>query len=859
LEAAVRDCLAGRRIPYVWTVLDFAVLACTCAAAGPAAAEQPSIVVVPASVQLTGNFARAQLLVAKRNATGSTDERSDDLTAHASYGSSNPNVATVSGSGALLAIGNGETTITVNVKGEHVEVPVKVSGVSERPEIAFMDEIRPILNKAGCAMAACHAAQHGKGGFKLSVFGFEPDKDRDAMIRDSLARRANFVEPERSLILLKPTMQTPHGGGKRLEKGSVDYQIMLAWLAGGAPGPGKNDAQVTALAVTPGQRVGQLGMTQQLRVVATWSDGRERDVTASARYDSLDEGVVSVTASGLVTAVGKGQGAVMVRFEGQAAISLIAIPYADNVKLADWKSDNFVDELAVAKFRELGIEPSPLCDDATFIRRAFLDAIGTLPIVEETREFLNASDENKRAKLIDRLLGLEDKASGRHRGSHRQQQQPPGNAPSQTDAAYNDAYAAWWALKWSDLLRNNSQDLGEQGMWAMHNWIRQSLLANKPFDQFVRELITARGSIYTTGPANYYRVHKDASMLAEATAQLFLGVRIECAKCHHHPFEKYSQDDYYGLAAFFARTGTKNSEEFGLFGREQAVIVRDTGDVKNPRTNKVMTPKPLDAEPVEHPLDRRIPLADWLTGKDNAYFARSVANRYVGYLMGRGLVEPVDDLRSTNPATNPPLLDALAAHFAASGYDLKQLIRAIMTSRLYQLDSQPTAENAGDTKFYSHFQVKRLPAEALIDAIDRVTAITTKYRNLPLGTRAIELPDAEYPDYFLNTFAKPRRVSVCECERAPDPSLSQALHTLNGDVIAIKLKDAKSRVSRLVAENRPHDEVVQDLYLAALSRPPSDEERQATSELLADAKSPAEFYQDLLWALMNSKQFLFVR
>jgi hypothetical protein len=348
-------------------------------------------------------------------------------------------------------------------------------------------------------------------------------------------------------------------------------------------------------------------------------------------------------------------------------------------------------------------------------------------------------------------------------------------------------------------------------------------------------------------------------MLAEATAQLFLGVRIECAKCHHHPFEKYSQDDYYGLAAFFARTGTKNSEEFGLFGREQAVIVRDSGDVKNPRTNQVLSPKPLDGVTAEHPFDRRIPLAEWLTAKENAYFARSVVNRYVAYLLGRGLVEPVDDMRSTNPATNPPLLDALARQFVESGYDLKQLVRLMMSSRLYQLDSQPTEANASDEKFYSHFAVKRLPAEALIDAIDRVTAIPTKYRNLPLGTRAIELPDAEYPDYFLNTFAKPRRVSVCECERAPDASLAQALHTLNGDVVALKIRDAKGRVSRLVAEKKEHDEIVEELYLAALSRPPSDDERQASRELLADASGNADFYQDLLWALMNSKQFLFVR
>jgi hypothetical protein len=794
-------------------------------------AAEPAFVVSPAKVELTGNFERAQLLISKQ-------QSSDDLTARGLYQSSDPTIVSVNAAGELLAKGNGEVAITVRVDGEQVDVPVVVRGVDEQAHAGFTRDIRPILNKAGCAMAACHAAQHGKGGFKLSVFGFEPEKDRDAMARDALSRRADFVEPEKSLILLKPTMQTPHGGGKRLEKGSVDYQIMLAWIAAGAPAPKKDDAEVVKLEVTPSQRVGKAGLTQQLRVVASYSDGKQRDVTASARYDSLDDGVVQVTPAGYVTAIGKGQGAVMVRYEGQAATSLIVVPYADHVDLASWKSNNFIDELAVSKFRELGIEPSPLCDDATFVRRAYLDAIGTLPTAEETRAFLASDDAAKRTELIDTLLGLS-------------------SDPAQNK--FNDAYAAWWALKWSDLLRNNSGDLGEQGMWAMHNWIRQSLFANKPFDKFVRELITARGSIYTNGPANYYRVHKDSSSLAEATAQLFLGVRIECAKCHHHPFEKYSQDDYYGLAAFFARTGTKNSEEFGLFGREQAVIVRDSGDVKSPRTNQVLMPRPLDGEATDHPLDRRIPLADWLTDKHNSFFARSVANRYVGYLLGRGLVEPIDDMRSTNPATNPPLLDALALHFADSGFDLKQLVRAIMTSRLYQLDSQPTDSNAADEKFYSHFEVKRLPAEALIDAIDRVTDIPTKYRNLPLGTRAIELPDAEYPDYFLNTFAKPRRASVCECERAPDPNLAQALHTLNGDVLALKIKDAKSRVSKLVAAKKPQDEIIEDLYLAALSRLPSDEERSASRELLADSKGEAEFYQDLLWALMNSKQFLFVR
>jgi hypothetical protein len=795
-------------------------------------------VVLPAEIRLEGNFARTQLLALAAPSAAEVTERSADLTSQATYASSDPAIVTVTPAGQLLAVKDGQATITVTHGQTKRDIPVVVSGVTDQPQVAFGEHIRPILNKAGCAMAACHAAQHGQGGFKLSVFGFEPDKDRIAMVRDAVQRRANFVEPERSLLLQKPTMQTPHGGGKRLEKGSVEYETLLAWIRCGAPAPAAAEPEVVRLHVLPERRVGAVGLSQQLRVEAEYAGGRRRDVTALARYDSLDDGLLTVSGGGFVTTVGTGQAAAMIRFEGQAATALFVVPFAERAELAGWQNQNFIDELAAAKFRQLGLEPSPLASDATFVRRAYLDAIGTLPTPDETRAFLDSADPNKRTQLVDRLLGL---------------------TGEELLDTYNDAYAAYWSLKWSDLLRNNSADLGEQGMWAMHNWIRESLRTNKPLDKFVRELITARGSIYTTGPANYYRIHKDASMLAEATAQLFLGVRLECAKCHHHPFEKYGQDDYYAMAAFFARTGTKNSEEFGLFGREQAVIVRDTGDVRHPRTNKVMSPKPLEGPPAEHPLDRRVPLADWLTAKENPQFARNIANRYVGYLLGYGLVEPIDDLRSTNPPSNPELLDALAKHFADSNYDLKQLIRAIMTSRLYQLDSQPTAANAADRKFFSHYHVKRLSAEPLIDAIDAVTGVPTKYRNLPLGTRAIELPDAEYPDYFLNTFAKPKRVSVCECERLPDPTLAQALHTLNGDGLVLKTRDANSRVTRLVAAGKPHDEIVGELYLAALSRMPTEAELVATRELLPESPTAAEFYQDLLWALINSKQFLFVR
>ncbi len=814
------------------------VLFALSATAAPGADQATAFVVQPAEVRLQGNFARAQLIVTQADSAGQTTTHSRDLTTEATFVSSNEAVVVVDASGRVLATGNGAANIQVTVGAVTVETPVTVEGVVERPEFGFNEHIRPILNKQGCAAAACHASQFGKGGFKLSVFGYDADADYHIIVRDASQRRVNLLEPEQSLLLLKPTMQVAHGGGQRLIKGSVDYQILRDWLAGGAPAPKKDSPEVTKVIVTPSRRNATIGEKQQLRVEAVYSDGAQRDVTAWARFDSMDEALLSVTDTGLVTVADKGQAPIMVRFEGQAAVAMFLIPYSESVELADWQNNNFIDEFASAKFRELGIEPSPLCDDSTFIRRAFFDCLGSPPTREEVAAFLASDDPQKREKLIDRLLGL--------------------TGDPQQDI-YNDQYAAWWTLKWSDLIRNNSSALGDQGMWALHNWIKESFRTNKPFDQFVRELITAKGSIYSNGPANYFRINTDSSALTESTAQLFLGVRLECAKCHHHPFEKYSQADYYRFASFFARVGTKTSEEFGLFGREQVVVVRDTGEVRHPRTGQQMKPTTLDGDEREHPLDRRIALAEWLTSKDNDFFARSVVNRYFGYLLGRGLVEPIDDLRSTNPATNAELLDALTAKFCESNFDLKQLLRTIMTSRLYQLSSQPTAANAADDRFYSHYRVKRLAAEPLLDAIDYATGSPTKFKNLPQGTRATELPDAEYPDYFLTTFAKPRRATVCECERSPDANLAQALHTLNGDILAKKISDRQGRVARLVADNKSHEEIVTELYFVTLCRPPSEAELAASREFLAASPSPTECYEDLLWALVNSKQFLFVR
>lgn len=801
------------------------------------AALAAEFVVTPPQVKFDRNFERAQLLVTAVDAAGQVSSRSIDLTPDAQYSVANPAVATVSATGNLQAVGNGQTTLTVTHEGVSRTVEVLVEGVVSHPSVSFTEHVLPILYKAGCNGGACHASQHGKGGFTLSVMGFDPPADRNMIVRDRMQRRVNLLVPEESLFLRKPLMELPHGGGRRLIPSSNDHQILQAWIAGGAAEPKADAPKVERLIVTPAERIGTPSFKQQLRVQAVDSTGATRDVTAWARYDSMDDSVVSVSPSGLLSAVGRGQAPVMIRFEGHAEIAMSVVPFADSVTLDGWQSRNFIDDLAAAKFRELGITPSGLCDDSTFLRRAFLDAVGALPSREETVAFLESPDPDKRAKLIDRLLGFD---------------------PDPTRNPFNDQYAAFWSLKWADLIRNSSTTLGDQGMWALHNWLRESFRTNKPFDQFVRELVTAKGSIFSNGPANYFRVASNAPDLAEATAQLFLGTRLQCAKCHHHPFEKYSQADYYGFAAFFSRVAVKGSSEFGNFGGESVVWVRPSGEVTHPRTGAVMKPTPLDGEPVDDPLDRRVALAKWLTAPENEGFARNVVNRLMAHYLGRGLVDPVDDMRATNPPSNPALMAALVADFRESRFNVKHLMRRIMHSRLYQLDSQPTAANQADTRFYSHFRVKRLAAEPLLDAVDQATGSVTKYPNLPLGTRAIELPDANYTNPFLVTFGKPKRASVCECERTPDENLAQALHTLNGDVIASKIADAHGRVAKLLAENKPAAEQVTDLYLTTLCRRPTPAEVEFGTSYLATAPSPQEGLQDLLWGLMNSKQFLFV-
>ena len=627
-----------------------------------------------------------------------------------------------------------------------------------------------------------------------------------------------------------------------MEAGSIDHQILASWIADGCPGPRSDAAKVTGIEVRPRRRVGVHGFRQQLRVVAAYSDGTQRDVTAWAKYDSLDKSTASVSDSGLISVVGQGQAPIMVRFRGQAETVMVIAPLVDSIDLAGFQQKNFVDKWAAEKFRQLGIPPSPLCDDATFLRRAFLDTIGTLPSPERAIRFLDSKNPKKRSELVDELLGL---TGDPKRDVHK------------------DSYAAFSTLRWSDLVHNTTTKLGELAMWSMNGWMNKSFRDNKPFDRFVSEIITARGSLHADTPAGYYQIFKTSEERCEATAQLFLGVRLMCAKCHHHPFESYGQDDYYGMAAYFARVQTKNTAEFGINGLEFVVYTRPDGEVGHPKTGKIMSPVPLGGKPTDNPRDRRIALAAWLTSPDNTYFRRNIVNRYVKYMLGRGLVEPVDDLRQTNPPTNPELMEALAADLAEHKFDIKHLLRTIMNSRLYQLSSQPTDANASDTKFYSHFVVKRLTAEQLLDAIDHAAGTQTKFETdrratLPLGTRAIELPDAEYKGYFLKTFGKPRRVDSCECERVSDPSLAQTLHLLNGDTVSVKVADKNGRIAKLLAAKTPHEQIVEQLYLSTICRRPNDLEQTALQKAFSARPSPGDFYEDLLWGLINSKEFLFV-
>ncbi|HWB00797.1 MAG TPA: DUF1549 and DUF1553 domain-containing protein [Pirellulales bacterium] len=792
------------------------------------------IVVEPLAATLTGNFARVQLQATRREAN-----RALDVTREARYSSLSPQVVSVSDTGQVTPLANGAGRVRVECDGKKIDVPVTVAGVVAEPVVSFREDVIAAFNRLGCSQGACHAAQYGQGGFKLSLLGYAPEEDYPQLVRDRFQRRVALVDPAESLFLKKATNTISHRGGCRMKPGSYEYELLKAWVACGAPGPKADEPEVVKLIISPAEAIYRIGDHRQLRIEGRYSDGTTRDITHRVKYDSLLDGVVQVDATGYMTVVGAGQGAVMIRYLGQADVSLVVTPFRDRVDLSAWKPANLIDELVADRWQRLGLKPAGLCSDEQFMRRAYLDAIGTLPAPEAIETFVKSRDPNKRTALVDELLGLTgDPARDR----------------------FVNEWVAFWSLKWGDLLLNNSKTMGSGGMWALNNWIRQSLREHKPMDQFACEVITAEGSTRDVGPANFFLSSKDPVDLAETTTQVFLGVRLQCAKCHHHPFEAYSQHDYYGLAAFFARFGSKTSADFGSQnGGIRVIKVSTSGTMIHPRTKEAMQPTPLGGKPIADAdvRDPRKLLADWLVGPGKQMFARNIANRIWGYYMGTGIIDPVDDVRATNPPSNPALLDALAQRFIDSGYDLRQLMRLIMTSRVYQLSSTPPADMPPDARFYTHYNIKRLGAEVLLDAIDYACGTREKFAGVPLGTRAIELPDPNYASYFLDTLGRPLRASACECERSADPNLAQALQIANGELINRKLDDAKGRIAGLIGKKTKPEAAIAELYLATVSRRPSADELQQGRAIIERAPSEREGLQDLLWALCNSREFLF--
>ncbi len=718
-----------------------------------------------------------------------------------------------------------------------------VASADESPteKLSFANDVIPVLTKAGCNTGSCHAkANGGQNGFELSLFGFEPADDYTSLVKQALGRRISVLSPDQSLILRKASGAVVHGGGVRLKRGSNGYKVVRRWIEQGAAASDKDERQLLALTVEPARGVVPMHASQQLKAMAKYSDGSLRDVTEFAVFESNAESMADVSADGLVDVHDvPGMASIMVRYQSKVAVFSAAVPLGAEMGALP-RPNNFVDEHVFTNLKRIGIPLSDLADDATFLRRVTLDITGRLPTQKESTDFVADRSPDKRNLAIDRLL----------------------KTPQ---------YADYFASKWTLLLKNRREAASDiTSNFAFHAWIRDSLLANTPYNQLVRELLAATGTVVGNPPVAWYKRVKDPKEQIEDVAQLFLGVRMQCAQCHHHPFERWSQDDYYSFAAFFSQVGRKPTD---TAGEDLIFHKRGLATAKNVRTGATLRPAALgdSVGEIGPDQDPRLRLADWMSSEDNPFFAKAVVNRYWKHFFKVGLVEPEDDIRDTNPPTNPELLAAIERHFVDSGFDLKELVRVITRSRTYQLSAQPNEHNMVDRQNYSRFYTRRLPAEVLLDAVDDVTGATTRFANLPAGTRAVALPDNSYnkSSPFLRVFGRPESLSVCECERVQSSSLAQSLHLINSRDVKSKLGVSKGRAFTFVRSKEPVEASVRSLYLVAFSRTPTAAELKTAVEYLSEpvldtkgkpvAESTArqQNFQDLIWALLNTKEFLF--
>jgi hypothetical protein len=776
-------------------------------------------------VTVSGRDAAQQLVISGQYDSGQIR----DLSRKATYEVSPAGIVSVDSTGLITPIAEGEATVHVAAEpGIDGNIKVKVTNLVQDLPVNFPNQITPLFTKYSCNGGGCHGKSGGQNGFRLSLLGFEPKEDYEYLVKEGRGRRLFPAAPDQSLLLLKATARLPHGGGQRIEFDSPAYRLMRRWIEQGMPYGKDADPVVTHIEVLPTERIMERDGTQQIVAIAHYSDGTSEDVTRTTQFDSNDTEMAEVSVSGLVT-TGQltGSVAVMARYQGHVGVFRATIPLGVNTDSLP-PPKNFVDELVAKKLRALGLPSSPVCDDATFLRRVTIDVAGRLPTLEESEQFIADQDANKRANVIDRLIASTD-------------------------------YADYFANKWNAILRNKRrQDNEKPATFAFHDWIRQSLHENKPYDQFVRQILTATGTPGDNPPAGWYREVKDASAQVEDAAQLFLGLRIQCARCHHHPFEKWSQQDYYGFSAFFAQVGRKK----GYVQNEERIFHRrGVAQATNPKTGQPVKPTGLGSPPLDIPPDSdpRHAMVDWMAAKDNPFFARSLVNRYWKHFFGRGLVDPEDDMRVTNPASNPELLDRLAQEFIEHNFDLKHLVRTITTSTTYQLTAEPNDWNQDDKQNFSRYYPKRMNAEVLLDAIDQVTGTDTSFGGVPAGTRAVQLPDNGFNSYFLTVFGRPESSSACECERSSEANLAQSLHLLNSSEIQGKLTSGNGNAARLANDKeRPHELKVRELYLLSFSRVPSPEEMTiALAHIHKNEQDPKRAYEDIVWALVNTKEFLF--
>jgi hypothetical protein len=807
----------------------------------PAPADVKSLEAYPAKVRIVGGDDSCQLIV-----TGTLPSTTvQDLTGAVQYEVADPKVARVTTSGRIIALANGSTLITARYGNHAAPLTVEVQAMDTDLPINFTNQIVPIFTKLGCNSGGCHGKSGGQNGFALSLLGFVPELDFQTLVKEDRGRRLLPASPDSSLLLLKASGTMAHGGGKRLDAGSDEYKLIRRWVASGMPFGTSSDPAVTKITVYPEGRIISRQNRQQFAVYAHYSDGAIQDVTQRAQYESNDPDIAVVDGAALVRSLDmSGEAAVMARYQAKVATFRATVPLGVKVPAYQFEPRSVVDRFTQKKWQQLGIMPSGPAPDELFIRRVYLDITGTLPTPAQFKAFLEDKNPDKRDKLIDALVETPE-------------------------------YSYYFANRWADVLRvkrgNNNQTGRIYATFAFHDWIRQSIAQDMPYDAFVREIVGASGDESKNPPTMWFRDLQKPEQFVDDACQLFLGVRMACAQCHHHPYEKWGQDDYWGMAAFFSGIGRKTIALPGTNpqnNQQNRLVIYNKGasPVTNTRTGKPATMMPLDGEPVSLTSgeDPRHRLVDWMVDAKNPFFAKAVANRYWAHFMGKGIVDPVDDMRVTNPPSNPELLDALAKELADSKFSLKHLVKVICKSRTYQLGSMPNEFNKSDKKAFARYYPHRMSAEVLYDAVSQLTGSPANFTGLPTDrhapNRAIMLPDEAFPSYFLDVFGRPQRISACECERVSEANLAQVLHMLNSQEIQGKLARPGARAEQLAKDPRPDAQKVEELFLWALSRRPTEGQLQmAMNHLQEHAKDRKQAYENIIWALANTKEFILVQ